>query len=355
MQLTIPSKKIIRLSLSQELLGIIDLMRQKNKRMKQEGLNRQIGILQKMEFDYKLMIGKLQDVYSGDVATRYHQEELYIHKEEKAPMAFSESEVKTCSKSCQKDYEDLKKKYDDLLVKLDDTGFKAYTYKRGLSILEAQVVKYKESEVLFSEEIALLKRSVGHKDYLMGLVKTELEKVKEEKEGFEFKLAKFEKSSKDLDALLASQMVLDLGWNLIIPQYTSFIDLLDLWLEKISTQHQGDKLRLYDEVRARTLFVLSSSNRGRLLGIIDLMRQKNKKNVKQNDLNRQNLGLLQKIMGVLDATKNLMDWEELQEVNALKLIMSLMYTVNISIRKQPVLWSLMIINDWEVTIYFNDN
>ncbi|GJV88155.1 hypothetical protein Tco_1532093 [Tanacetum coccineum] len=93
-----------------------------------------------------------------------------------------------------------------LILKLDDTAFKAATYKRGLSILEAQVVKYKESEVLFSEEIALLKRSVGHKDYLMGLVKTELEKVKEEKEGFEFKLAKFEKSSKDLDDLLASQV-----------------------------------------------------------------------------------------------------------------------------------------------------
>ncbi|GKF12993.1 hypothetical protein Tco_0050919, partial [Tanacetum coccineum] len=46
----------------------------------------------------------------------------------------------------------------------------------------------------------------GHKDYLMGLVKTELEKVKEEKEGVEFKLAKFEKSSKDLDDLLASQV-----------------------------------------------------------------------------------------------------------------------------------------------------
>ncbi|GKD91757.1 hypothetical protein Tco_1367264, partial [Tanacetum coccineum] len=30
--------------------------------------------------------------------------------------------------------------------------------------LEAQVVKYKESKVLFSEEIALLKRSVGHKE-----------------------------------------------------------------------------------------------------------------------------------------------------------------------------------------------
>ncbi|GJY03636.1 hypothetical protein Tco_0369576 [Tanacetum coccineum] len=31
------------------------------------------------------------------------------------------------------------------------------------------------------------------------------------------------------------------------------------------------------EVHARTLFVLSSSNRGRLLGFIDLMRQKNKR------------------------------------------------------------------------------
>ncbi|GJX29246.1 putative ribonuclease H-like domain-containing protein [Tanacetum coccineum] len=126
-----------------------------------------------------------------------------------ALMAFTDSEVsndKSCSKSCLQNYEALKKQYDDLLVKLDDTGFKAATYKRGLSILEAQVVKYKESEVLFSEEIALLKRSVGHKEYLMGLLKTELEKVKEEKEGFEFKLAKFEKSSKDLDDLLASQV-----------------------------------------------------------------------------------------------------------------------------------------------------
>ncbi|GJW95273.1 putative ribonuclease H-like domain-containing protein [Tanacetum coccineum] len=52
-----------------------------------------------------------------------------------------------------------------------------------------------------SEEIALLKRSVGHKEYLMGLLKTELEKVKEEKEGFEFKLPKFEKSSLNLKKL----------------------------------------------------------------------------------------------------------------------------------------------------------
>ncbi|GJT10859.1 putative ribonuclease H-like domain-containing protein [Tanacetum coccineum] len=50
-----------------------------------------------------------------------------------ALMAFTDSEVKndkSCSKTCLKNYEDLKKQYDDLLVKLDDTGFKAATYKR---------------------------------------------------------------------------------------------------------------------------------------------------------------------------------------------------------------------------------
>ncbi|GKA23969.1 putative ribonuclease H-like domain-containing protein [Tanacetum coccineum] len=84
------------------------------------------------------------------------------------------------------------------------TGFKAATYKRGLATLEDQIVKYREHEVLFSEEIALLKRSVGHKEYQMGLLRAELEKVKQEKEGFEFKIAKFDKSAKDLEQLDSS-------------------------------------------------------------------------------------------------------------------------------------------------------
>ncbi|GJY28035.1 hypothetical protein Tco_0403802 [Tanacetum coccineum] len=107
----------------------------------------------------------------------YHQEELYTHKEKMAPMALSDSEVKTCSKSCLKNYEALKKQYD---------GFK--------------------HEVLFSEEIALLKRSVGCKEYELGLLRTELEKVKQEKEGVDFKIAKFDKSAKDLNEMLESQI-----------------------------------------------------------------------------------------------------------------------------------------------------
>ncbi|GJT90819.1 putative ribonuclease H-like domain-containing protein [Tanacetum coccineum] len=126
-----------------------------------------------------------------------------------ALMAFSDSEVtndKSCSKNCLKNYEALKKQYDDLLVKLSDTDFKAATYKRGLATLEGQIVKYREHEVLFSEEIALLKRSVGSKEYQMGLLRAELEKVKQEKEGFEFKIAKFDKSAKDLSEMLESQV-----------------------------------------------------------------------------------------------------------------------------------------------------
>ncbi|GKB98659.1 hypothetical protein Tco_0984796 [Tanacetum coccineum] len=75
-------------------------------------------------------------------------------------------------------------------------------------------------------------------------------------------------------------------------EYCLFDVVVEFHREMITSQLQG-KLRLYDEVRARTLFVLSSSNRGRLLGIIDLMRQKNKR-MKQEGLNRQ-IGILQKM------------------------------------------------------------
>ncbi|GKC11340.1 hypothetical protein Tco_1008122, partial [Tanacetum coccineum] len=57
-----------------------------------------------------------------------------------------------------------------------------------------------------SEEITLLKRSVGCKEYELGLLRTKLEKVKQEKEGFDFKIAKFDKSAKDLNEMIESQI-----------------------------------------------------------------------------------------------------------------------------------------------------
>ncbi|GJT99378.1 ribonuclease H-like domain-containing protein [Tanacetum coccineum] len=52
---------------------------------------------------------------------------------------------------------------------LNETEFKASTYKRGLATVEEQLVTFRRNEVLFSEEIAVLKREVGCKDYEIGL------------------------------------------------------------------------------------------------------------------------------------------------------------------------------------------
>ncbi|GKB30038.1 hypothetical protein Tco_0869439 [Tanacetum coccineum] len=121
---------------------------------------------------------------------RYHQEELYIHKEEMAPMALSDSEVKTCSKTCLKNYESLKKQYDDLVARKHETEFKAINYKRGLDTVEAQLVTYRKNE---------------------------------EKEGVDFKIEKFENASKDLDKLLGSQITDNskkgLGYNVVPPPH----------------------------------------------------------------------------------------------------------------------------------------
>ncbi|GJT12357.1 retrovirus-related pol polyprotein from transposon TNT 1-94 [Tanacetum coccineum] len=143
-----------------------------------------------------------------------------------ALMAFSDSEVytdKTCSKTCLKNYETLKKQCDDLLVKLNESEFKAATYKRGLATIEAQLITYKKNEVLFSEEVAVLKREVGCKNYEINVLKSELEKVKQEKDGIDFKIKKFDKASKDLDQLLGSQITdkskKGLGYSAVPPPH----------------------------------------------------------------------------------------------------------------------------------------
>ncbi|GJW85452.1 putative ribonuclease H-like domain-containing protein [Tanacetum coccineum] len=143
-----------------------------------------------------------------------------------ALMAFSDSEVyndKTCTKTCLKNYETLKKQCDDLIVKLNQTEFTAATYKRGLATVEEQLITYRKNEVLFSEEVAVLKREVACKDYEINVLKSEFEKVKQEKEGIEFKIEKFDNASKSLDKLLGSQITdkskKGLGYNVVPPPH----------------------------------------------------------------------------------------------------------------------------------------
>ncbi|GJR83583.1 putative ribonuclease H-like domain-containing protein [Tanacetum coccineum] len=139
-----------------------------------------------------------------------------------ALMAFSDFEVyndKTCTKTCLKNYETLKKWCDDLIVKLNQTEFIAATYKRGLATIEEQLVTYRKNEVLFSEEVVVLKREVACKYYEINILKSEFEKFKQEKEGIEFKIEKFNNASKSLDKLLGSQITdkskKGLGYNVV--------------------------------------------------------------------------------------------------------------------------------------------
>ncbi|GJV61191.1 putative ribonuclease H-like domain-containing protein [Tanacetum coccineum] len=116
-----------------------------------------------------------------------------------ALMAYSDSEVyndKSCTKTCLKNYETLKKQCDDLIVKLNQTEFTAATYKRGLATVEEQLITYR---------------------------KNEFEKVKQEKEGIEFKIEKFDNASKSLNKLLESQITdkskKGLGYNVVPPPH----------------------------------------------------------------------------------------------------------------------------------------
>nr|GEY95602.1 hypothetical protein [Tanacetum cinerariifolium] len=112
---------------------------------------------------------------------------------------------------------------DDLIVKLNQTEFTVATYKRGLAIVEEQLVTYKKNEVLFSEEVAVLKREVACKDYEINVLKSEFEKVKQDKEVIEFKIEKFDNASKILDKLIGSQITKNskkgLGYHVVPPPH----------------------------------------------------------------------------------------------------------------------------------------
>ncbi|GKD86950.1 putative ribonuclease H-like domain-containing protein [Tanacetum coccineum] len=79
---------------------------------------------------------------------------------------------------------------------LNQTEFTATTYKRGLATVEEQLITYR---------------------------KNEFEKVRQEKEGIEFKIEKFDKASKDLYKLLGSQITdkskKGLGYSAVPPPH----------------------------------------------------------------------------------------------------------------------------------------
>ncbi|GKE01844.1 hypothetical protein Tco_1389827 [Tanacetum coccineum] len=124
-------------------------------------------------------------------------------------MAFSDSKVyndKTCSNTCLKSFETLKTQLDNLRVEFNKSEFTLATYKRGLTSVEEQLIFYKKNEVMFYDQIAILKRDTSFKYSEINDLKSEIKKLKKEKESNQIKIDKFKNASKSLDKLIGSQI-----------------------------------------------------------------------------------------------------------------------------------------------------
>ncbi|GJT13865.1 ribonuclease H-like domain-containing protein [Tanacetum coccineum] len=150
----------------------------------------------------------------------------------------ADSEVhndKTCSKTYLKSFETLKTQLDDLRIEFNKSEFNLANYKRGLASVEKQLVFYKKNEVLFCEQLAVLKRDISYKDSEISVLKSELEKLKQEKESNQLKIEKFDNASKSLDKLIGSQIpdksrkgLGFVSYNVVPPPLTGLFSPLNL-------------------------------------------------------------------------------------------------------------------------------
>ncbi|GJY62941.1 hypothetical protein Tco_0464401 [Tanacetum coccineum] len=118
-------------------------------------------------------------------------------------MTFSDSEVqnnKTCSKTCLKNFEDLKSSYDKLRIELNNSESDLYSYKKGLASVEERLVFYKKNEAMLCDQIDVLKSDASFNKAEIITLKKIIEKLKKEKEDNQFKIDNFENASKSLFA-----------------------------------------------------------------------------------------------------------------------------------------------------------
>ncbi|GJY90939.1 putative ribonuclease H-like domain-containing protein [Tanacetum coccineum] len=110
---------------------------------------------------------------------------------------------------------------DNLRVEFNKSEFNLATYKRGLASVEEQLVFYKKNEVMFCDQIVVLKRDASFKDSEINALNIQIEKLKKEKESNQIKIDNFENASKNLDKLIGSQISDNnrkgMGYNAVPP------------------------------------------------------------------------------------------------------------------------------------------
>ncbi|GKB93374.1 hypothetical protein Tco_0979511 [Tanacetum coccineum] len=94
----------------------------------------------------------------------------------------SDSDVSTCFKACLKSYETLKEHYDNLTKDFNKSQLNVGAYKAGLESVEARLDMYKKNEVVFKEDIKILKLDIKLRDNALTKLRKKFEKGKKERD-----------------------------------------------------------------------------------------------------------------------------------------------------------------------------
>ncbi|GJZ49057.1 hypothetical protein Tco_0603247 [Tanacetum coccineum] len=119
----------------------------------------------------------------------------------------SDYEVSTCFKACLKSYETLKEHYDNLTKDFKKSQLNVGAYKAGLESVEARLDVYKKNEVVFEEDIKILKLDIKLRDNALTELRKKFEKAEKERDDLKLTLEKFGNSSKNLSKLLEIQVI----------------------------------------------------------------------------------------------------------------------------------------------------
>ncbi|GJV26353.1 hypothetical protein Tco_1379048 [Tanacetum coccineum] len=132
--------------------------------------------------------------------------------------------IYTCSKACLKSYEPLKEHYDNLTKDFNKSQLNVGAYKAGLESVEARLDVYKKNEVIFEEDIKILKLDIKLTDNALTELRKKFEKAEKERDDLKLTLEKFENSSKNLSKRLEIQVSDKFktgeGYHAVPPPYT---------------------------------------------------------------------------------------------------------------------------------------
>ncbi|GKA40008.1 ribonuclease H-like domain-containing protein [Tanacetum coccineum] len=118
----------------------------------------------------------------------------------------SDSEVSTYSKACLESYKTLKEHYDNLTKDFNKSQLNVGAYKAGLESVEARLDVYKKNEVVFKEDIKILKLDIKLRDNALTELRNKFGKAEKEIDDLKLTLEKFGNSSKNLSKLLEIQV-----------------------------------------------------------------------------------------------------------------------------------------------------